>query len=107
MITIQQSNTTIIVRLNQENLVSEIVNLTFQSPSRDTIEFTKTLTTIQEGLYSFTLDTSELLEFIDDTYDYTISQNEVVLKTGNVRVKPMEITPSTLVFDYTLDFTLS
>ena len=105
MITIQRSITTVIVRLNQESLVNEVVSLTFQSPSRDTIEFTKSITTIQEGLYSFTLDEDEVLEFIDDTYDYTISQDSTILKTGNVRVEPFGT--STLVFDYTLDFTLS
>ena len=105
MITIQRSTTTVIVRLNQENLTSEVVNLIFQSPSRSTLEFTKTLTTIQQGLYSFTLDENEVVQFVDDTYDYTINQNGVVLKTGNVRVEPFVV--STLVFDYTLDFTLS
>lgn len=105
MITVQRSITTVIVRLNQEILINAVVDLSFQSPSRATIDFTKTLTTIQEGLYSFILDGSEVIEFIDDTYDYTISQAGVVLKTGNVKVEPLIM--STLVFDYTLDLTLS
>ena len=105
MITIQRSTTTVIVRLNQENLSSEVVNLSFQSPSRETLDFTKTLTTIQEGLYNFTLSEEEVLEFVDDTYDYIISQDSTILKTGSVRVEPLGA--STLVFDYTLDFTLS
>ena len=46
----------------------------------------------------------ELLE--DDTYSYVITQDEVELKIGYVRLTGNTFSPE-FIFDYTLDFTLS
>lgn len=105
MITIPRAEATIRVRLNQEKLLSETVNLNFTSPSRAEVELEKELTTIVEGVYTFEMLTEDYVLLIDDTYDYIITQGGTVLKTGSVRVQPYGV--NTGSFDYTLDFTLS
>lgn len=108
MITVQKNATrTVKVGLNQDNLiVANPITISFTSPSRTTIELTKTLTLISAGFYSFQITSQESIDFIDDTYSYNITQNEVSLKKGFVRLQAAGESLD-LVFDFTLDFTLS
>ena len=67
---------------------------------------TKSLNVISSGFYSFNITFLDALLFIDDTYSYSVTQNDVTLKRGYVRYFVGDGTLG-LSFDYTLDFTLS
>ena len=105
MITITKNQASQIkVRLNQSNLIGNTITITLDSPSRSQLVFSSVITTISDGYYSFDLDVADTSELIDDTYFYTISQEDVDLKTGVVRF--LQNTENN-TFDYTLDFTLA
>jgi hypothetical protein len=92
--------------LNPLNLNSaESVSLTFRSPSRPIIEFTKPVTELGSGFFSIQLEANESNQLIDDSYDYRIDQNGQLLKLGFVRIVSEEI--SNFTFDYLLDFLMS
>lgn len=107
MITFSPNQTiTAKVYLNQELLnENEAVSLSLSSPSRPSLEFSKTLTRISAGFYSFEISVADAKSLKDDTYSYTIVQNNVILKYGKVRLEAIAEADN-LVFDYTLDFTL-
>jgi len=92
------------LRLNQSNVIGDTITITLDSPSRSQLVFSSVITTISDGYYSFDLDVADTSELIDDTYFYTISQEDVDLKTGVVRF--LQNTENN-TFDYTLDFTLA
>ena len=108
MITVEKNLTrTVKVLLNQSRVnLADPITINFTSPSRSTIQLSKTLTEIGLGFYSFTVTNLEANQFVDDTYSYEILQGATSLKKGYVRLivgdQDLE-----LVFDYTLDFTLS
>lgn len=105
MITITKNQASQIkVRLNQSNVIGDTITITLDSPSRSQLVFSSVITTISDGYYSFDLDVADTSELIDDTYFYTISQEDVDLKTGVVRF--LQNTENN-TFDYTLDFTLA
>ena len=106
MITITKNKVSPIrVRLNQSNVVGDTITITLDSPSRSQLVFSSVITTISDGYYSFDLDVADTSQLIDDTYFYTISQQDVDLKKGVVRFLLDESEISS--FDYTLDFTLA
>lgn len=105
MITITKNQASQIkLRLNQSNVIGDTITITLDSPSRSQLVFSSVITTISDGYYSFDLDVADTSELIDDTYFYTISQEDVDLKTGVVRF--LQNTENN-TFDYTLDFTLA
>lgn len=106
MITIDKNQTRQIKLYLNQNLLNEEseISLVLSSPSRPTIELTKSLTKISTGFYSFDITANEGSQLVDNTYTYTIEQDERILKYGKVRRTVTEL--SNLVFDYTLDFTL-
>ena len=108
MITVEKNLTrTVKVLLNQSRVnLADPITINFTSPSRSTIQLSKTLTEIGSGFYSFTVTNLEANQFVDDTYSYEILQGATSLKKGYVRliVGDQDVQ---LVFDYTLDFTLS
>lgn len=86
MLTILKNQVTKVrVRLNPNKLAGEVITLTLNSPSRQSLEFTSTITTVQEGVYEFELTAIQTGQLIDNTYNYIISQDEI-LKTGDVNV---------------------
>lgn len=108
MITVERNQSTLVkIQLNQDKLsVLESVVINFTSPSRTSIQLTKSLTVISSGFYSFTVTHLDAQLFIDDTYSYSVTQDDIVLKRGFVRYIIGDGTEG-LLFDYTLDFTLS
>lgn len=105
MITITKNQLSPIkVRLNQSNLIGDTITITLDSPSRSQLVFSSVITTISDGYYSFNLDVADTSQLIDDTYFYSISQEDVDLKKGVVRFLDINLNNT---FDYTLDFTLS
>ena len=93
--------------MNQDKLnIANPITIELNSPSRAQIVYSKTLSLISLGFYyiSFSDSDMELLE--DDTYSYVITQDEVELKIGYVRLTGNTFSPE-FIFDYTLDFTLS
>lgn len=106
MITITKNQASPIkVRLNQSNVIGDTITITLDSPSRSQLVFSSVITTISDGYYSFDLDVADTSELIDDTYFYTISQEDVDLKKGVVRL--LLDADANNTFDYTLDFTLA
>ena len=106
MITITKNQVSPIkVRLNQSNLIGDTITITLDSPSRSQLVFSSVITTISDGYYSFDLDVADTSQLIDDTYFYSISQEDVDLKKGVVRF--LKDTDLNNAFDYTLDFTLA
>lgn len=106
MITITKNQASPIkVRLNQSNVIGDTITITLDSPSRSQLVFSSVITTISDGYYSFDLDVADTSELIDDTYFYTISQEDVDLKKGVVRF--LLDADENNTFDYTLDFTLA
>jgi hypothetical protein len=59
-----------------------------------------------QGFYSFDLTPIEASTLVDDTYSYTVEQDNQILKRGFVHLFVGDEVISA-VFDYTLDFTLS
>lgn len=93
--------------MNQDKLnIANPITIELNSPSRAQIVYSKTLSLISLGFYyiSFSSSDMELLE--DDTYSYIISQDDVALKYGYIRLTGNTFN-SEFLFDYTLDFTLS
>lgn len=83
---------------NQENKVTfqvdqnlfdcnQVVELGFYSPSRDKLTFTGLLDSLGGGFFRFTLSQANSLLFEDDTYSYYVTQNEVTLNHGRVRLR--------------------
>ena len=108
MITVTKNEIKIVkIQLNQDKVNSDAeVVINFTSPSRTSIQLTKSLTVISSGFYSFSLTDLDASQFVDDTYSYSVTQDDVELKVGYVRL----VTGSGLfglAFEYTLDFTLS
>ena len=77
----------VLISLNQNKVENEdSVSVVFESPSRPTLTFTKSLTDFGEGFFYFTLLATEGNQLIDSTYIYKIVKNEEILKLGNVRI---------------------
>ena len=108
MITVKTNQTAVVkVNLNPTKFNSSAaVDVIFSSPTRPTITLSKSLSELSGGFFSFNIDSLEGMTFVDDSYSYRIEQNNVILKYGKVRVVTVE-TDEIIVFDYTLDFTLS
>ena len=107
MITIRKNQLTLLkLSLNPLNLnKEENVSLSFNSPSRPSIELEKPVTDLGSGFFSIGIAANESINLIDDTYSYKIEQNGEVLKLGFVRIIDEEI--SNFTYDYLLDFLMS
>lgn len=106
MITLTKSEAvTVKLRLNPSKVVDgETVTLQLDSPSQSQLNFTSTLTEINEGFYSISLSISDTSNLVDNSYTYILlDEDENELKTGEVSFKLSEVE----LFDYTLDFTLA
>jgi len=77
----------ILLSLNSERAKNDdTVSVVFESPSRPTLTFTKSLTNYGQGFFYFDLAASEGDQLIDSTYAYRIERLGEILKIGNVRI---------------------
>jgi len=94
--------------LNSQVAQAGSANLVLSSPSRGTITFTKSLSSLGSGFFSLTLDAADTNLLEDDTYSYTLSQDDIYLKTGFVRLVIEEADiPEDGQLDAVLDFLLA